>query len=59
MALQPEGEASRIQEGWEFELIPQRKEIGITAHQGGRPGSACQIEKHLPKLRIAEHPKQF
>jgi len=47
MLLQPDPEASWIEDGWHLPLILQGKQIHIAAHQHLHAGGDCQIQKHL------------
>jgi hypothetical protein len=47
MLLQPDPEASCIEDGWHLPLILQGKQIRSAAHQYRHAGGDCQIQKHL------------
>lgn len=46
MLLQPDPEASCIEDGWQLQLILQGKQIRIAAHQQLLAGGECLDKKH-------------
>ena len=47
MLLQPDPEASWIEDGWHLPVIKQGKLNRIVAHQHLHAGGECQNQKHL------------
>lgn len=46
MQLQPDPEASWIENSWQLRLIPKGKQIRVAAHQQLLAGGECLVKKH-------------